>query len=106
MTQEQMQALAAQLAKLSPEQKAQLAQQSGLVQQTKITVKVTEKGGISVYGLGRFPVTLYPGQWRRLFAEAKQAIEAGYAKADPLAAVTKATKAASDGKPGVTHPGF
>jgi hypothetical protein len=31
-----------------------------------LTVKVSEKGAVSVYGLGRFPVTLYEGQWRRL----------------------------------------
>jgi hypothetical protein len=28
--------------------------------------KVSEKGGVSVYGLGRFPVTLYYEQWVRL----------------------------------------
>jgi hypothetical protein len=28
--------------------------------------KVGEKGGVSVYGLGRFPVTLYYEQWTRL----------------------------------------
>jgi hypothetical protein len=27
---------------------------------------VSEKGGVSVYGLGRFPVTLYYEQWTRL----------------------------------------
>jgi hypothetical protein len=31
-----------------------------------ITFKVSEKKALSVYGLGRFPVTLYAGQWRRL----------------------------------------
>lgn len=31
-----------------------------------ITLKVSEKGGLSVYGLGRFPVTLYKEQWVRL----------------------------------------
>jgi len=31
-----------------------------------ITLKVSEKGGLSVYGLGRFPVTLYKEQWSRL----------------------------------------
>ena len=31
-----------------------------------ITMKVSEKGGLSVYGLGRFPVTLYKEQWVRL----------------------------------------
>lgn len=34
-----------------------------------LSMKVTEKGGLSVYGLGRFPVTLYRGQWERLLAE-------------------------------------
>lgn len=29
--------------------------------------KVSEKGGVSVYGLQRMPVTLYSGQWARLF---------------------------------------
>ncbi len=30
------------------------------------TLKVSEKGGVSVYGLGRFPVTLYQEQWTKL----------------------------------------
>jgi len=29
-------------------------------------MKVSEKGGVSVYGLGRFPVTLYMEQWTKL----------------------------------------
>jgi hypothetical protein len=31
---------------------------------------VSEKGGVSVYGLGRFPVTLYKEQWLKLLAMA------------------------------------
>ena len=31
-----------------------------------VSLKVSEKGGVSVYGLGRFPVTLYKEQWLRL----------------------------------------
>jgi hypothetical protein len=31
-----------------------------------VTLKVSEKGGVSVYGLGRFPVTLYRDQWIKL----------------------------------------
>jgi len=31
-----------------------------------VTLKVSEKGGVSVYGLGRFPVTLYKEQWAKL----------------------------------------
>jgi hypothetical protein len=33
-----------------------------------ITLKVSEKGGVSVYGLGRFPVTLYKEQWSKVLA--------------------------------------
>ena len=44
---------------------AQLEKQSG--PRTKaIEFRVGEKGGVSVYGLGRFPVTLYYEQWIRL----------------------------------------
>ena len=38
--------------------------------QTKLTLKVSEKGGLSLYGMGRWPVTLYKSQWLRLLAEA------------------------------------
>ncbi|HTP53055.1 MAG TPA: hypothetical protein VMK42_20365 [Anaeromyxobacteraceae bacterium] len=31
-----------------------------------VSMKVSEKGGVSVYGLGRFPVTLYQEQWLKL----------------------------------------
>ncbi len=31
-----------------------------------VTLKVSEKGGVSVYGLGRFPVTLYKEQWTKV----------------------------------------
>ena len=31
-----------------------------------VSMKVSEKGGLSVYGLGRFPVTLYKEQWVKL----------------------------------------
>ena len=34
--------------------------------------RVSEKGGVSVYGLGRFPVTLYYEQWIRLLETAPQ----------------------------------
>ncbi len=37
-----------------------------------IDFKVSEKGGVSVYGLGRFPVTLYYEQWIRLLDQATQ----------------------------------
>ena len=31
-----------------------------------VSLRVSEKGGVSVYGLGRFPVTLYKEQWAKL----------------------------------------
>lgn len=34
-------------------------------------LKVTEKGGVSFYGVGRFPVTLYSSQWETLLNEAE-----------------------------------
>ena len=33
-----------------------------------LRLKVSEKGALSVYGMGRFPVTLYKEQWKRLIA--------------------------------------
>ena len=36
-----------------------------------ISLKVSEKGAVSVYGLGRFPVTLYKEQWEKLLDMAK-----------------------------------
>jgi hypothetical protein len=35
------------------------------------SIRVSEKGAVSVYGLGRFPVTLYKGQWLRLLSMAE-----------------------------------
>mgnify|MGYP001568292072 CR=1 FL=1 len=35
-----------------------------------LSMKVSEKGALSIYGLGRFPVTLYAGQWERLLDQA------------------------------------
>ena len=32
----------------------------------KLSMKVSEKGGLSVYGMGRFPVTLYKEQWAKI----------------------------------------
>ena len=32
----------------------------------ELSLKVSQKGGVSVYGLGRFPVTLYKEQWEKL----------------------------------------
>ncbi len=52
------------------ELKARLAELEKQVDSKKragtMEFRVSEKGGVSVYGLGRFPVTLYYEQWKRL----------------------------------------
>lgn len=40
----------------------------------KLSLKVSEKGALSVYGMGRFPVTLYAQQWETLLADAQVAV--------------------------------
>lgn len=78
----------------------------------RITAKVSEKGAVSLYGLGRFPVTLYAPQWTRLFTEAKPVVEAciqenkelldaiaeDHRAAKPAAAPAAAAKTTSTGK--------
>jgi hypothetical protein len=45
---------------------AELEKQATSKRTSRLEFKVSEKGGVSVYGLGRFPVTLYYEQWQRL----------------------------------------
>ncbi len=45
---------------------AELEKQAGARPKGGLDFRVGEKGGVSVYGLGRFPVTLYYEQWIRL----------------------------------------
>ncbi len=55
------------------ELKARLAEleKQGTTRRTgALEFRVSEKGGVSVYGLGRFPVTLYYEQWTRLLESA------------------------------------
>ena len=66
----------------------------------KITLKVGEKGGVSAYGLGRFPVTLYREQWERLFGEVERIKAFIAANADSLKSKGDATaeKTGTDSK--------
>lgn len=45
---------------------AELEKQAGSRKRGDLEFRIGEKGGVSVYGLGRFPVTLYYEQWIRL----------------------------------------
>jgi hypothetical protein len=47
---------------------AELEQQAQAKKPVGLEFRVSDKGGVSVYGLGRFPVTLYYEQWARLLA--------------------------------------
>lgn len=49
---------------------AELESQAGGRKRGTLEFRVGEKGGVSVYGLGRFPVTLYYEQWIRLLEAA------------------------------------
>ena len=49
---------------------AELEKQQGGKRTGSMEFRVGEKGGVSVYGLGRFPVTLYYEQWIRLLDSA------------------------------------
>jgi hypothetical protein len=59
---------------LTPEQMAaRIAELEGrLAKGGNVSFKVSEKGGVSVYGLGRFPVTLYLEQWDALLSRASE----------------------------------
>jgi ABC-type uncharacterized transport system YnjBCD substrate-binding protein len=70
---------------LTPEQMAaRIAELEGRLAKTgTLSFKVSEKGAVSVYGLGRFPVTLYFEQWHKLPAQADELrafLEANQAK--------------------------
>lgn len=56
----------AELERLRAENEALKAKTKG-----STSIRVSEKGGVSVYGLGRFPVTLYKEQWLKLLAMAE-----------------------------------
>jgi hypothetical protein len=47
-----------------------------------LTYKVSPKGAMSVYGMGRFPVTLYVEQWERLDSDAERKRRAEFIKAN------------------------
>jgi hypothetical protein len=65
---------------------AQLEQENAALKQGAargVSMKVSEKGGLSIYGLGRFPVTLYKEQWTKLLDmadEIRQFIAANQSK--------------------------
>ena len=59
------------LARLEAENRA-LREQMEQRKPGELRLKISEKGGLSVYGLGRFPVTLYKEQWVRLLEHVEE----------------------------------
>lgn len=55
----------------------------------KLTIKVSTKGAVSVFGLGRWPTTLYATQWQRLLADADRIL--AFIRANQSLLATKAT---------------
>lgn len=60
------------LSKLSREQLEALVAAMAAKSERKLSLKVSEKGAVSLYGMGRFPVTLYGTQWERLLDHADE----------------------------------
>lgn len=57
------------LANLSKDQLIALLLAAQSAPARKMTIKVSEKGGMSVYGFGRFPFTFYKSQFDALFTD-------------------------------------
>ncbi len=85
--------MAQQLARLEAENKALKEAQT---KAGKISLKVSEKGALSVYGMGRFPVTLYAEQWETLLAEGQVKSIKDFIVANKSKFSTKADKLARD----------
>lgn len=63
MAKNELEVLKAQLAAAKAENEALKKTKAG-----KLTLKVSEKGGVSLYGVGRFPATFYKEQWEIILA--------------------------------------
>jgi len=61
------------VAKMQAELDAARAENARLKEAKKssLTLKVSQKGAVSLYGMGRFPTTLYKQQWEQVFAISK-----------------------------------
>ena len=85
MTQEQVQAMRDELEQLKAENDAL---KNPAKKERALSVKITEKGGLSVYGMGRFPLTLYKTQWEKLITFIPQIADFITANADKLSVKT------------------
>ncbi len=75
--------LQAEIEKLKAENNALKSEKKAMAPK-EISFKIGEKGGLSVYGLGRFPVTLYKEQWLKLLNKSEEIRDFLNANADKL----------------------
>lgn len=68
----ELEQMKAQIAKLQAENEAMKNAKSA---NRKLSCKVSPKGALSVYGMGRFPVTLYVEQWEFLLSNQKVVVD-------------------------------
>ena len=54
------------LASKTPAELIAIIEAMSKASQSRLTLKVSEKGALSLYGMGQWPVTLYKSQWLRL----------------------------------------
>ena len=76
--------LNAELARLRAENEALKTKDA---KRTTLTLKVSEKGAVSLYGMGRFPTTLYGQQWEKLIAHSPEIL--AFLKANAAKLATK-----------------
>jgi hypothetical protein len=81
------------VAAMSREELEALVRAQTADRQRKLGCKVSEKGGVSVYGLGRFPVTLYRSQWEALIEFIQSGAVTRFIEANADLLSTKADKA-------------
>ena len=73
---------------IKPDEASKLIAAMGNGTPRTITYKVSTKGAVSVYGMGRFPVTLYAEQWERLDSDDERKRRAQFIK-DNAAKLTR-----------------
>lgn len=64
-----MSAILPDLSQKSPDELIAIIQAMAASKQSKLTLRVSAKGALAVYGLGQWPITLYRSQWERLLPE-------------------------------------
>lgn len=91
-----MKAMQEEIAKLKAQiDAAKAARTVTLSDGSTLTLKVTPKGGVAVYGMGRFPVSLYGNQWLKIIEAAAEIHSYVQENKDKLSVKTKSEESAA-----------